>query len=206
MNSVCKDLYVLCAARWSGWIWQSPFWILAFACTVALNGQNTSQHACHGCEKRKKSKPIQFFLWRTKLSEAVCKSDWQNLRLYLFFNVRNFRMKISVLVCNDLYSSHWIVNVAYDYLGLQHPITPNPQKAHSTRRMASSWAWANSVSIQDIWLAAGWSIVNTFARFYNIHISFLSSVQTAAKCQQPGWLLLDFNVWKNMCKVNTSLL
>ncbi len=52
VNSVCKDLYtMLCAVRRSGWTWQSPFWILAFACTVARNCQNTSQNACYGCEK-----------------------------------------------------------------------------------------------------------------------------------------------------------
>ncbi len=39
----------------------SPFWILVFACTVALNCQNTYQNACHGCEKRKKSNPIRIF-------------------------------------------------------------------------------------------------------------------------------------------------
>ncbi len=38
---------MLCAARWSGWTWQSPFWILAFACMVALNCQNTYQNACY---------------------------------------------------------------------------------------------------------------------------------------------------------------
>ncbi len=62
VNSVCKDLYtVLCAARRSGWTWQPSFWILAFASTVALNCQNTSQNACHGCEKCKKSNPIRIF-------------------------------------------------------------------------------------------------------------------------------------------------
>ncbi len=56
------ELSVLCAARWSGWTWQSPFWILAFACTVTLNCQNTSQNACHGWEKRKKNvTPSEFF-------------------------------------------------------------------------------------------------------------------------------------------------
>ncbi len=43
-----------------------------------------------------------FFLW-TKISETVCKHDWHNLRLYLFFKVRTFRTKISDSVCNDLY-------------------------------------------------------------------------------------------------------
>ncbi len=94
---MCKDLYtVLCAARRSGWTWQSPFWILAFASTVALNCQNTSQNACHGCEKRKKSNPIRIFLWRTKISEAVCKRDWHNVRSYLFFNVRKFRTQCAM--------------------------------------------------------------------------------------------------------------
>ncbi len=97
MNSVCKDQYtVLCAARRSGWTWQSPFWILAFASTVALNCQNTSQNVCHGCEKRKKSNTIRIFLWRTKISEAVCKRDWHNVRSYLFFNVRKIRTQCAM--------------------------------------------------------------------------------------------------------------
>ncbi len=87
---------VLCAARWSGWTWQSPFWILAFSCTVALNCQNTSQNACHGCEKCKKSNPIRIFLWRMKILEAVCKRDWHNVRLYLFFKVRKFQTQCAM--------------------------------------------------------------------------------------------------------------
>ncbi len=43
-----------------------------------------------------------FFLWRTKVLEAVCKRDWYNVRSYLFFNVRKFRTKILDSVCNDL--------------------------------------------------------------------------------------------------------
>ncbi len=67
VNSVCKDLYtVLCATIWSGWTWQSPFWILAFACTVALNYQNASQNACYGCEKHNKSNPILIFFYGRK--------------------------------------------------------------------------------------------------------------------------------------------
>ncbi len=40
---------VLCDAWRSGWTWQSPFWISAFAFTVALYCQNTFQNACHRC-------------------------------------------------------------------------------------------------------------------------------------------------------------
>ncbi len=83
-----------CEMKWM--TWQSPFWILAFACTVALNCQNTSQNACHGCEKRIKSNPIRISLWQTKISEAVCKRDWHNVRSYLFFNVRNFRTQCAM--------------------------------------------------------------------------------------------------------------
>ncbi len=61
---------MLCAAIWSGWTWQSPFWILSFACTVALNCQNTSHNACYGCKKLKKKNQTdskkcydKFFLW-----------------------------------------------------------------------------------------------------------------------------------------------
>ncbi len=63
-------LYGALCCETNRWTWQSPFWILAFACMVALNYQN----------------PIQIFLWRTKVSDAVCKRDWYNL----FFNVWKF--------------------------------------------------------------------------------------------------------------------
>ncbi len=92
VNSVCKDLTVLYGARRSGWTWRSPFWILAFACMVALNCQNTSQNASYGCEKFRKLNPIRILLWWTKDSEAVCKHDGHNMRSYLFFNMQNCRL------------------------------------------------------------------------------------------------------------------
>ncbi len=36
--------------------------------------------------KCRKSYLIRIFIWRTKVSEAVCKHDWHNMRSYLFFN------------------------------------------------------------------------------------------------------------------------
>lgn len=66
--------------------------------------------------------------------------------------------------------SHWIVEavrLAYDSQGLDCPIGV---RAHSTRSLASSWAWAKGMSIQDICFAAGWSSHSTFARFYNLDI------------------------------------
>ncbi len=35
----------------------------------------------------------EFFLRRMKISEAVCKCDWHNVRSYLFFNVRTFHVQ-----------------------------------------------------------------------------------------------------------------
>lgn len=73
--------------------------------------------------------------------------------------------------------SHWIVEavrLAYASRGTACPIGVH---AHSTRSLASSWAWAKGMSIQDICFAAGWSSRNTFARFYNLDIpSFASHV------------------------------
>ncbi len=41
--------------------------------------------------KRRKSNLIKpAFLWRTKVSEALCKRDWHNMRLYLFCNEQKF--------------------------------------------------------------------------------------------------------------------
>ncbi|KAL0188183.1 hypothetical protein M9458_015282, partial [Cirrhinus mrigala] len=51
--------------------------------------------------------------------------------------------------------SHWIVEavrLAYDSQGLVCPIGV---RAHSARSLASSWAWAKGMSIQDICFAAG---------------------------------------------------
>ncbi len=41
----------------------------------------------HWLRKRRKSNLIGICLWRTNVSEAVCKRDWHDVRLYLFFNV-----------------------------------------------------------------------------------------------------------------------
>ncbi len=69
----------------------------------------------------------------------------------------------------------WIVDavmLAYSSLGLQCPIGV---RAHSTRGIASSWAWSSGVSITEICAAAGWATTSTFARFYNLDIPALQA-------------------------------
>ncbi len=71
--------------------------------------------------------------------------------------------------------SMWIVDsvmLAYSSLGLQCPIGV---RAHSTRGIASSWAWSSGVSITEICAAAGWASPSTFARFYNLDIPTLQA-------------------------------
>ncbi len=71
--------------------------------------------------------------------------------------------------------SKWIVDavmLAYSSLGLQCPIGV---QAHSTRGIASSWAWSSGVSITEICAAAGWATPSTFARFYNLDIPALQA-------------------------------
>ncbi len=71
--------------------------------------------------------------------------------------------------------SKWIVDavmLAYSSLGLQCPIGV---RAHSTRGIASSWAWSSGVSITEICTAAGWATPSTFARFYNLDIPALQA-------------------------------
>ncbi len=63
---------------------------------MALNCQNTSQNACYGCEKLKKSKPINFFYDGLKISEAVCKRDWHNVRSYYFPTCEKFRTRCAM--------------------------------------------------------------------------------------------------------------
>ncbi len=73
--------------------------------------------------------------------------------------------------------SHWIVDAitaAYTSQGLECPLHI---RGHSTRAIASSWAWSRGMSIRDICVAASWSSQNTFARFYKLDVqSFASQV------------------------------
>lgn len=67
--------------------------------------------------------------------------------------------------------SHWIVeaiSMAYSSAGLQVPVG---LRAHSTRGLATSWAYFRGVSIQDICAAASWSSPLTFARFYRLDVT-----------------------------------
>ncbi len=132
--SVQGSIYctVLCAVRRSGWTWQSPFWI--FACTVALNCQNTSQNACYGYEKRKKSNPIRIFLCWTKIFEAVCKRDWHKVRSYLFFNVLNFRTQCAMTLLHT--SQIWHCNTTK---ALLTPLLNYKCETHLRLRMTITW-------------------------------------------------------------------
>ncbi len=71
--------------------------------------------------------------------------------------------------------SRWIVGaitLAYPSLGLQCPIGVG---AHSTRGVASSWAWSSGVSIAEICAAASWALPSTFARFYSLDVPALQA-------------------------------
>ncbi len=71
--------------------------------------------------------------------------------------------------------SRWLVDaitLAYSSSGLQCPIGV---RAHSTRGIASSWAWSSGVSISDICEMADWSSPSTFARFYNLDVPALQA-------------------------------
>ncbi len=71
--------------------------------------------------------------------------------------------------------SRWLVDaitLAYSSLGLQFPIGV---RAHSTRGIASSWAWSSGVSISDIFEMAGWFSPSTFVRFYSLDVPALQA-------------------------------
>ncbi len=64
--------------------------------------------------------------------------------------------------------SRWIfdaITLGYSSLGLHFPIGV---RSHSTRVIASSWAWSSKVSITEICAAADLDLPSTFARFYNL--------------------------------------
>ncbi|KAI2661137.1 Transposon Ty3-G Gag-Pol polyprotein [Labeo rohita] len=71
--------------------------------------------------------------------------------------------------------SRWIVDaisLAYSSLGLECPVGV---RAHSTRGVASSWAWSSGVSMAEICAAAGWASPSTFTRFYSLDIPALQA-------------------------------
>lgn len=71
--------------------------------------------------------------------------------------------------------SKWIVEaIALAYASLNEHC-PVGLKAHSTRGMASSWAWSTGISIVDICNAAGWSSPSTFVRFYSLDVPALQA-------------------------------
>ncbi len=71
--------------------------------------------------------------------------------------------------------SRWIIDaitLVYSSLGQQCPMRV---RSHSTRGIASSWAWSSGVSIAEICAAAGWASPSTFARFYNLEVPALQA-------------------------------
>ncbi len=48
------------------------------------------QNACYRWENAENWTWLEFCLWRTKVSEAVCKHDWHNVRSYIFFTWKHF--------------------------------------------------------------------------------------------------------------------
>ncbi len=71
--------------------------------------------------------------------------------------------------------SRWIIDtimLAYCSLGQQCPMGV---RAHSTRGIASSWAWSSGVSITGICAVAGWFSPSTFVRFYNLEVPALQA-------------------------------
>ncbi len=70
------------------------------------------------------------------------------------------------LEAEHLAVSCWIaIALAYASAGLQCLIGV---RAHSTREMAPSWAWASGIAIGDICVAAGGLSPSTLTRIYNL--------------------------------------
>ncbi len=106
------------------------------------------------------------------------------LRIYIEHSTP-FRQSEQLFVCFGCHTkgspvtkqrlSRWIIDaikLAYSSLG---QLCPMGVRAHSTRGIASSWAWSIGVSIAEICAAAGWASPSTFARFYNLEVPALQA-------------------------------
>ena len=94
----------------------------------------------------------------------------QTEQLFVSFSGRSKGMAVSKQSL-----SRWIVDaiaLAYTAKGIPCPLGV---RAHSTRSVASSWAWSSGISLQDICTAAGWASPSTFIRFYNLEVPALQA-------------------------------
>ncbi len=105
-------------------------------------------------------------------------------QLFICFGGRNKGMPVS-----KQRLSHWIVDAIALAYSSQNVECPTGLRAHSTRGIASSYAWANGIPIEDICSAAWWASQNTFARFYNLDVSSLASriLSTQENWAQGMW-------------------
>ncbi len=63
--------------------------------------------------KTEKIEPNPKKVWRTKVSEAVCKRDWHNVRSFIFYHENTLDSE-----CNDLNS--WLKEMAYSLKSLKY--------------------------------------------------------------------------------------
>ncbi|CAM4555573.1 unnamed protein product [Leuciscus chuanchicus] len=68
--------------------------------------------------------------------------------------------------------SRWIVDSIAAAYASKHLQCPMGIRAHSTRGMASSWAWSSWISIHDICMAAGWASPSTFVLNFDAEMVF----------------------------------
>ncbi len=74
------------------------------------------------------------------------------------------------LVTSKQIISHWVrdaIWMTYKVCGLPSPLCI---RVHSTRSVASSQALFRGIALEEICVAAGWSSLNTFIRFYNLDL------------------------------------
>ncbi|KAL0185441.1 hypothetical protein M9458_021138, partial [Cirrhinus mrigala] len=125
----------------------------------------------HGYVPKVPSTPF----WAQVITLSALPSSEEDQELNLLCPVRALRMYIERTALCLLRLSRWIIDaitLAYSSLGLQCPVGV---RAHSTRGMASSWAWSSGLSIAEICAVAGWASPFTFTRFYNLDVPVLQA-------------------------------
>ncbi len=78
--------------------------------------------------------------------------------------------------------SHWVrdaISLAYEARKLPSPLS---LRAHSTRGVASSQALFRGVPLEDICVAAGWSSLHTFVKFYNLDVDTAPGSNSLKSC------------------------
>ncbi len=120
-------------------------------------------------------------------SMCVCMYIYVYVYVYCMYMYMYIYIYIYIYIYNKYRFRHRLGTGTVLKVSIWHRYRKNPKRyptlvsAHSTRGMASSWAWSSGIAIGETCVAAGWSSLSTFSQFYNLDVpAFASRLYSAS--------------------------